>query len=173
MNSTSWNGEEWVATLTLPAWRAFTRGMPEEQVEVVFLNSGEDQPDQPPDVRRLSVLSYLTERQAEICGLVVNAMRGYYDEMRPKYLDFLEEPDAMMPANPTAATFSSLHQLLTLYVHDVYRDGQPYVGYQFRAEWDIEHGVGVLMNGMRIVEVEGADTAFIGWNAERDRDRAG
>lgn len=170
MSSISWNGEEWVASLTLPAWRAFTFE-PEGQVEVVFLDS--DDEAQPPDVRRLGVLSYLTERQAEICDLFVKAMRGYYDEMRPKYLDFLEEPDAMMPANPTAATFSSLHQLMTLCVHDVYRDGQPYVGYQFRAEWDIEHGVGVLMNGVRIVEVAGADTAFVGWNAESDRDRAG
>ncbi|MFI6515723.1 DUF6985 domain-containing protein [Spirillospora sp. NPDC050679] len=53
-------------------------------------------------------------------------------------------------------------------VHQVSRDGRPYVGLEFDCPWDDEHGVGVLMNGPRTVRIGGADTAYLLWIAEED-----
>jgi hypothetical protein len=44
----------------------------------------------------------------------------------------------------------------------------PYVGFEFGCTWDDEHGLGVLMHGERVVDVGGAETAFLLWIAERD-----
>ena len=59
MSAVSWNGNDWVAELTLPAWKAFTRGTREATVEVVFLDASAETP---PDTLMLSALS------SEPCG---------------------------------------------------------------------------------------------------------
>ena len=56
-----------------------------------------------------------------------------------------------------------------VYLHPILREGRLYVGFSFEdPKGDIEHGLGVLLNGERVVEVGGADTAFLLWIAERD-----
>ncbi|WP_238364302.1 DUF6985 domain-containing protein [Mesobacterium pallidum] len=72
---------------------------------------------------------------------------------------------------PVISGPEALGQVVTLkkiFVHQVSRDGRPYVGYQFECAWDGEHGLGVLMHGQRIVERGGADCAFLLWMAEED-----
>jgi hypothetical protein len=56
-------------------------------------------------------------------------------------------------------------------VHQVQKDGIPYVGFEFACTWDEEHGLGVLMHGTRTVEIGGADTAFLLWLAEVDAEK--
>ncbi len=68
----------------------------------------------------------------------------------------------------TASGLTDLVRISTLHVHPVSRDGIPYVGIEFSCPWDEEHGLGVLLHGTRVVDVGGADTAFLLWIAERD-----
>jgi hypothetical protein len=58
--------------------------------------------------------------------------------------------------------------LHALHVHPVEKDGLPYVGFELGCTWDHEHGLGVLMHGPRVVDIGGADTAFLLWIATRD-----
>ena len=58
--------------------------------------------------------------------------------------------------------------LSSINVHQVQKDGVPYVGFEFGCTWDEEHGLGVLMHGTRTVEIGGADTAITLWIAEKD-----
>ena len=58
-----------------------------------------------------------------------------------------------------------LHEV---HVHQLQKEGLPYVGYELGCRWDEEHGLGVLMHGSRVVEVGDAGTAFTLWIAERD-----
>lgn len=62
--------------------------------------------------------------------------------------------------------------LHTVHIHQVSRDGVPYVGFELGREWDAVHGLGVLMNGTRTVEVGGADTAILLWLARQDAEGA-
>jgi hypothetical protein len=75
---------------------------------------------------------------------------------------------------PDVRAVTDLHRLLTLgevTVHPVDVAGVPYVGVQFEARWDDEHGAGVLLHGLRVVDVGLADTAYLLWIAERDARR--
>jgi hypothetical protein len=67
-----------------------------------------------------------------------------------------------------ARSFQTLIGLHTIYVHQVQKAGLPYVGFEFGCTWDTEHGLGALMHGARVVEIGGAETAFLLWIAERD-----
>jgi hypothetical protein len=60
-------------------------------------------------------------------------------------------------------------ELLSAHVQADPEDKVAYVGYQLACDWEEEHGLGVLLQGDRVVEVGHADTAFLGWNADRDR----
>nr|WP_143393926.1 hypothetical protein [Fimbriiglobus ruber] len=73
-----------------------------------------------------------------------------------------------MPPVGGGIDFRPLLGLHTIYVHQVQKSGLPYVGFEFGCSWDIEHGLGVLMNGTRVVQISGADTAFLLWIAEED-----
>ncbi|HET7543890.1 MAG TPA: hypothetical protein VFK05_28660 [Polyangiaceae bacterium] len=78
-----------------------------------------------------------------------------------------------MPSVQRAEEFHSLLGVHTIYVHQIQHAGLPYVGFAFGCTWDIEHGLGVLMHGSRVVEIGGEDTAFTGWRAEQDADSRG
>ena len=42
------------------------------------------------------------------------------------------------------------------------------MGFKFGCTWDDEHGLGVMTHRGHVVEVGGADTAFLEWIAEAD-----
>ncbi|HLI65970.1 MAG TPA: hypothetical protein VKU90_06365, partial [Caulobacteraceae bacterium] len=88
----------------------------------------------------------------------LQALYGYDPDEQAQYMPDLAGPD-------------DLRRLIGLYavdVHQVRNGAAPYLGFEFGCTWDDEHGLGVLMHGTRIVEVGGADTAFLLWIAERD-----
>ena len=89
-----------------------------------------------------------------------------YPSLRRKYAHFVQP--AQMPAVRSTDDFRSLIGLHSLNVHQVEKDGLPYVGFELGCTWDDEHGLGVLMHGTRVVEIGGADTAILLWMAERD-----
>lgn len=71
---------------------------------------------------------------------------------------------------PSIHTYDDLKANVGLYAINIHfsTDGIPYVGFEFGCEWDDEHGLGVLMHGLRTVQVGWADTAFTLWIAEED-----
>jgi hypothetical protein len=165
----SWSGREWTAQVVLPAWHVVA-------ASVQFL-SDSPIPEAPPTPAQLQALDRLAVEQAELHSVTIGALRAHYDRVRPKYvafarqnLDFMGDPDVSMPAFPDDRALSALHQLQVVYIHNVSRNSLAYVGLLFSATWEPEHGVGVLVHGTRVVEVGGADTAFLEWMAEKDRD---
>ena len=82
-----------------------------------------------------------------------------------------EERTTLIHPVADAGDFRRLTGLHAVHVHQVTKDGVPYVGFEFGCTWDDEHGLGILMHGQRAVEIGGADTAFLLWIAEQDAER--
>jgi len=169
----SWSGTEWTAQVVLPAWHIMTDA---GAVSVEFLADAPT-PHTPPSLAQLQTLDRLAADQSELHSVVVAALRAHYAQLRPKYVDFarkypefMGDPDLSMPAFPDDRRLSDLHELQVIYIHNVSESALAYVGFLFSATWEPEHGVGVLVHGTRVVEVGGADTAFLEWIAEKDRD---
>ncbi len=132
-----WNGVEWTCMVDAPAWSSlYARSGP--QLEVVFL-TGNDAEDTPPSIHQVAALSRFLERQASVRPAVEQAMREYYDYYRPRYLEFLEDPDTEMPSRLDRDAFERLHELQRLYVHQE-SEAPVTIGLSFRALWEIEHG---------------------------------
>lgn len=106
----------------------------------------------------------------ELTPVVVAALHREYPALREAYGSSDSEVAQYMPLAESIDDVYALVSLSSISVHQIEREGVPYVGFAFDARWDVEHGAGVLMNGPRVVDTGYIDTSFLLWVAERDRD---
>lgn len=100
--------------------------------------------------------------------LAVHAIFERYDELRAGYAYEEAEIRQFMPDLSAADELYRLITISSVSVHQLTNNGEPYMGFEFDSLWDPEHGAGVLLNGARVVDVGGADTAVLIWIARRD-----
>ena len=114
-----------------------------------------------PSESQSAAYQFQLDNGERITNSVLVALREYYDEIRPRYLDFLgDEADTLMPAIEHDTDFRQLIDLVHVHIHPWTTAGSAYVGLQFSCTWDREHGLGVLMHRDRVVTVGGADMSF-------------
>ena len=88
---------------------------------------------------------------------------GYDDNERSRWMPDIGSIEELKPlVRPTDVT-----------IHEVTRDGLPYIGILFDCTWDPEHGTGVLLHGFRVVAAGEADHARDGEMAAEDAIRTG
>jgi len=162
-----WNGDDWICTLALPAWKPFLHSDDSGQIEVVLVTEDEGEKARPTELQ-LTALGHIHDNQSELFSVMEAALRKFYTEVHPSYAQYVEEPESVLPDNPDAAQFAAMHELQCIFVHPVAVQGLAYVGFSFRALWEMEHGIGILTHDRRIVAAGGADTAFLTWIAEKD-----
>jgi hypothetical protein len=173
----TWNKHFWTTNVCLPSWRGFqSRGGPyatldstaptDGFVQLVFAPEGRDHA--PLRDEEVDLVNRALALQEEMQRSVLGALLSGYPALQKKYERFLGREFARRMPNVTVlADFQRLIGLHALHVHNVFRR-EPYVGMEFGCTWDVEHGLGAMMCGARVVEVGGADTAFLLWIAERD-----
>lgn len=171
-----WSDYFWTATVRLESWAGFqSRGGPYGSIDsphasngivtVVFAPEGRD--GSPLTQSELDLVNWALSRERAIRDSALDALLSRYDAMRSDFLEWIESPDDMPPVEHVDE-FRRLIGLYSVNVHQVSKDGMPYVGLEFGCSWDAEHGLGVLMHGARVVDIGGADTAILLWMAERD-----
>ena len=148
----------------LPAWAGFVSGPGSKLASgQVRVRVGGDAvagspigPEQAAAYRRVLV-------HAATLRIVLDAIVAAYPKLARD-----ADPELALPKRVDRAELANLVEIVGVHVHDVHRDGVAYVGYQLACAWEVEHGLGVLTHLDRVVEVGHADTAFLGWVAERD-----
>lgn len=174
------SGRVWTTTVVLPFWKGFQsrRGpygsqdgaLPSDgTVELIFAPEGRG--TEPLTQAELAAVEWVIENEAPISKALVASLFAEYSTLQKRYPPVSDEDSEQMPNITSSDELRSLIGLHTVYVHQVQRDGLPYTGFEFGCTWEAEHGLGILMHGNRTVEIGYADTAFLAWMAERDRDR--
>jgi hypothetical protein len=124
-----------------------------------------------PSSAQAAALEFQIENGGRVRESVLEAIRRYYDELRPRYLDFLgEEAGRLMPEIQGTWQLRDLIDLVQVHVHPWGLDGLAFVGLQFGCTWDREHGLGVQMHGDRVVEIGSADASFA-WSPDEAVER--
>lgn len=109
----------------------------------------------------LGAAQWAVDHAASMQKALLAKLLSEYATLRPRYESFLGQDYAvLMPEVRRAGDFKSLIGLHRIYVHESAKAGRPYVGFELGCSWDVEHGLGVMMHGARVVRVAGADTAF-------------
>jgi hypothetical protein len=171
-----WDGHCWTVRVQLPSWNEFrnrrdavvsrrSSGSAEGTVALVFAPEGRD--DAPMRDAEVELARWPLRHEREMQSALLARLVEDYDELIGDPEDVLED-DEPPPSVSKPEDFKSLITLRRIYVHQVKKDGCPYVGFEFTCCWDDEHGLGVLMHDARIVEIGGGHTASLLWIARRD-----
>lgn len=155
----------WQANVQLQACSEFTD---EETALLIFAPEGRDEASL--NAEEIALAEWVPENQMIQKTILLDTVLRAYPEIRKQFFDdfSLEESEDDLPNVSCIDDLTKVLTLEAIYVHQVSRDGAPYVGYQFSCAWDDENGLGVLMHKNRIIEIGGADTSFMLWIAKRD-----
>jgi hypothetical protein len=171
------HGRLWTATVVLPSWRGFQsrqggygtqdRDAPSDGiVKVIFAPEGRGK--EPLTDSEISSVLWVIDHEASISSAVLLSLLEEYPSLQEQYSYSDEEKVRLMPNIKSVEGFRELIGLHAINIHQVKKDGIPYVGFEFGCTWDEEQGLGILMQGTRTVEIGGADTAMLLWLAKAD-----
>lgn len=157
----------WQADVQFPAWSGFTHG---KTTKLTFAPEGRD--EAPMGADEVALATWVQDNHEMQKPLLLNAVLEAYPNLRRQFFEDydIKENEEDLPTIASANGLTKVIALEEINVHQIAKDGVPYVGYQFSCGWDEEHGLGVLMHDKRVVKIGGADTAYLLWIAERDRD---
>lgn len=157
----------WQADVQFPAWSDFTQG---NNIELTFAPECRD--EAPMSADEVALATWVQDNHETQKPLLLNAvLKAYPDFRREFFEDYdIKENEEDLPTITSVDGLTKVTALEKINVHQISKDGVPYVGYQFSCSWDEEHGLGVLMHDKRVIEIGGWDTAFLLWIAKRDRD---
>src|SRR5689334_1518142 len=167
----------WTTEAVLPSWAGFqsrkgpygsrdTAVLSDGSVKIVFAPEGRGR--EPLKSSEISSIIWAIENEALLSKALLSSLLKEYPSLQHQYGYSGKEKAELMPDVRCAGDFRGLIGLHYLNVHQIQKDGVPYVGFEFGCTWDGEHGLGILMHGTRTVEIGGADTAFLSWIAKRD-----
>jgi hypothetical protein len=164
-----WNEYFWTKMVSLPSWRDFRcqgrARSSSSKVELVFAPEGRD--DAPLQESEVALVRWALRNESKMQRELVKTLLGGWAKARERYVADGGEPKLMPPVRKVD-DLKRLIELRGVNVHQLDKDGIPYVGFILGCTWDAEHGLGVLMHGTRVVEIGGADTAILLWIAKRD-----
>jgi hypothetical protein len=174
-----WDDIYWSGMIKLPAWANFwdgANGVTSKSNCVLFVDcedfdEDEDEPEPTPP----------TPAQATACQALsddAEAIRAAVLEASLKYAKSILKDYDVARANVEKHLGGKLEhaeqmQLLIsrpiIHILPTELKKQAYVGFEFSAFWDPEHGFGVLTHASRVIAVDDAETANDTGRAERDR----
>ena len=171
------DGLWWTATVTLPSWRGFhsrkdaydarDSAVPSDgRVRIVFAPEGRG--SEPLSEAELSAVRWVMEHEASLANALLSSLLKEYPLLQEQYSYSDGMKAELMPDVQSVDDLRALIGLSSVNVHQVQKDGVPYVGFEFGCTWDEEHGLGILMHGTRTVQIGGADTAILLWIAAED-----
>jgi len=122
-----------------------------------------------PTVWQCDALSFFNEYRAEIVGNSLRAILEWYVPYADEYRqvlqahsspdDSLDDLDKDFPVIDNIDQLRALISLDCVVVHEASRGGVSDIGLCFDCCWDFEHGLGVLVHKLDVVEMGGTDVA--------------
>ena len=173
----TWDEFFWKSQIELPEWAGYlgrsyhdrrTAGAERSDgtVDLVFAPEGRE--DGPLEDHELRLMQWFVDHHEEVSQVALERILASYDTLRDGYGHAEQEQAALAPDISCLDDLRPLVGLHAVDVHNVHLNGIPYIGLEFVCTWDDEHGVGLMMNGTRVVDIGGADTAILRWIAKRD-----
>ena len=152
--------------IELEQWKKFFNEENEEVYFEILKNDFENY--KKPNKKHKNGLNFLQDNQVQILESILNALLEKYPSLQEIYDYSEEDKKDFMPNLTDVKGFADLLSLGTFYVTSVYKDDIPYIGFLFSCSWDSEHGLGIMTHKDRIIEIDGADTAFSIYTAKED-----
>ena len=155
----------WEGSILLEEWNKFYG----ENLKIMLNIGGDCIIDEVTEIHE-SGHNYLILKQIEILKTILNAVFENYSTWQEEYGYDDKEKAIFMPDILNATDLKLLLHPEKVFIMDIEIEKMPYIGAQFKCKWDEEHGIGIMLYKDRVVKVGGADTAFMTWVAEEDKE---
>ena len=169
-----WEEYAWEGEIILSAWIDYRFGYLTTADELsdgtvcAIVDSSSEGECKEPSSRQVSALEWIVENDTEVHDAIVKALYEQYPTLQKKYNFSGKEALLLMPDLESPEDLKELIGPTEIHLHDVQKGDVPYVGIQFNCTWDDEGGLGVLMHGLRVVEIGAAETARFAKYAKED-----
>jgi hypothetical protein len=172
-----WDDIYWAGKATLPAWAGFwdgADGVSPKATVTVFVGCADDEEPAPPTPAQAGAFQRLIDQGEAIREAVLEASAKYAHRVLKGYPEAAERVEAHL-GEPLGRGEQMRRVISRPIVHvlPTALAGQAYVGFEFSALWDPDHGFGVLTHGSRVIAVGEAETADDPIAAETDKQRQG
>lgn len=155
----------WEGTIQLTEWEKYF----ENKLELKLNIGGDCIVDEINKVHE-NAFNYIVDQQLNIIDTAINEFYLHYSSWQEEYGYDKDEKSDLMPNITCKEDLKEVVKPQKIYIMDVETDNIAYYGIEFKCRWDEEHGLGLMMHKNRIVKVGGADTAFMTWIAEEDKE---
>lgn len=166
-----WADDCWQGRIKLPAWAGFqSRGgaycsrdakAPSNGSVLVNVTPLEKAKELVPTEAQCRAVLFQIERGDEVIRSILTALLPYHRDLKKDW----ELNDELMPAITSEDEFRKHIGLGQVHVLPYESGGLAYIGFECGCEWDDEHGLGVVVHGARVVEIDAAEIAF-SWQPE-------
>lgn len=169
----------WTTEAVLPSWKGFQNTSGQYGVRkgdaastgltrIVFAPEGRN--NEALTESEVASILWVIKNEAALSDTAISSLYAEYPSLQRRYS---EEQGKVMPDLESPEGLRALIGLHSVNVHPILKDGIPYVGFELGCSWDEEHGLGILVHGVRTVRIGGADTAILRWMAEEDAEKTG
>ena len=166
-----WSDDCWEGRIRLPAWAGFqSRGgaycsrdakAPSDGSVAVNVKPPEKVKELVPTSAQCRAVQFQIERGEEVVRSVLTALLPHHRELKKDW----ELGDELMPPITSGEEFRKHIGLGQVHVLPYESEGLAYLGLEFGCEWEPEHGLGVVVHGARVVQIDAAEIAF-SWQPE-------
>lgn len=172
----SWDEFYWQGEVNLPSWagtqaRGGAYGAVDSSSPSVGIYSLMLEPEdgEQPAYFQEMAYEYLLKNENIIYKKVIEALLKKYPDWYSIFNEYVAESGEEMPKSMDSLLIAKHTGIANVHILPVEHEGMGYIGFELGCSWDKEHGIGVMLHGDRIIDVGGADTAFLSWIAERDK----
>jgi len=163
------SGHSWITSAHLAAWSGFgpRAAFNNDLIEIVFAPEGWN--GAALTDRECGLVRWFIDSQAAVHDVMLERLFDEYPSIRGQLRGYFgkEERKEILPKIREPMQLKKLTGFPAIYVHQVEKDGKPFIGVQLRCTWDEEHGVGILLHGTEVLVIGGGDTARTLWIAKR------
>lgn len=144
------------------SWNDFYwTGSPSDLGMAELLVATEDEQEVPPSPLQEAAWYDFIQNNGEIQKRVLDALFRYYNEMRPAYEAMGNEWVEKMPKIESPLLLENMIQLQSVALSWPYGGDDVQVGLTYSCEWEVEHGLGVVLVNGAVKTVGGADCAIV------------
>jgi len=166
----------WEGTSKLPAWAGYqdrsgsygSPGSHRASTGKVLVSVTIPEDKKSPSPQQIAAFAHVQKSQEKLRDAMLTRLFKEYPQLQKEFGYSDEEAEELMPNIKSKDDFKNLIGLHTLHVLNVAHRGKAYIGFEFGCSWDMEHGLGCMTHGSRIVEMGGADSSFMECIAESD-----
>lgn len=153
--------DKWEGKTTLSVWQGFTYRGYGSADWTIRLSVELDNPEisRVPSQAQCKAFKFLQERGDDIVSSVLAALLPYYTDYCAG-VDFCGAQEECAPNIVDTNDFKLLMKLTDIFIHKWIKDDLAYTGLSFDCTWEPEHGFGVLLHGIRVVNIGFSEESF-------------